>query len=304
MTNAKLTILGSGSALPIDFRFNASQVLHLDDKLYMIDCGEGAQIRLRKKKIKANAIGNIFISHLHGDHCFGLPGLISSLGMLGRTADIEIHAHPDLEKLIAPQIAYSCGDFPFKVNFHAFNTRKSEVIYEDRSVKVTTIPLKHRVPTCGFLFEEQPKAPHLIRSMIDAYEIPIKELVAIKNGADYVTPDGEVVENSRLTISSAPPKRYAYCSDTAYLEKIVPIIEGVDCLYHESTFLEDDVARIKNTLHSSAKQAATIALKAHVGKLIIGHYSARYKTNEPFETEAKSVFPNTFAAEDGCSFIL
>jgi ribonuclease Z len=304
MEAVKLTILGCGSAMPTKKNFHSSQLLEMRNKQFLIDCGEGTQIRMRQFNIKTNRLNHIFISHLHGDHYFGLLGLISSLGMLGRTADIEVHAHPDLERLVAPQIAYSCGDFPFKVNFHPFNPRKNEIIYEDRSVTVTTFPLKHRVPTCGFLFEEKQAAPHLIRSMIDAYEIPIKELAAIKNGADYVTPDGEIVENSRLTTPAAPPKRYAYCSDTAYSEKIIPFVEGVDYLYHESTFLEEDVARIKNTLHSSAKQAATIAAKANVKKLIIGHYSARYKTNTPFLEEAKKVFANTVAAEDGMSFVL
>ncbi|MDD3404898.1 MAG: ribonuclease Z [Sphingobacteriia bacterium] len=304
MEEVKLTILGCGSALPTKKNFHTSQLLEMRNKQFLIDCGEGTQIRIRQFNIKTNRLKHIFISHLHGDHCFGLPGLISSLGMMGRTADIEIHAHPDLEKLIAPQIAYSCGDFPFKVNFHPFNPRKCAVIYEDKSVKVTTIPLKHRVPTCGFLFEEQPKSPHLLRSMIDAYEIPIRALAEIKEGADYVTPDDEIVPNNRLTTPADPPKRFAYCSDTAYNEKIIPIIEGVDCLYHESTFLEEDVVRIKKTLHSSAKQAALIAQKAHVGKLIIGHYSARYKTNVPFVTEAKSIFFNTFPGEDGSSFLI
>ena len=302
--SAHLTILGFNSAIPTINTSPTSQILEMDERLFLIDCGEGTQVQLRKAKARFSKINHIFISHLHGDHCFGLPGLISSLGMMGRTADIEIHAHPDLEKLIAPQIAYSCGDFPFKVNFHPFNPRKCGVIYEDKSVKVTTIPLKHRVPTCGFLFEEQPKSPHLLRSMIDAYEIPIRALAEIKEGADYVTPDDEIVPNNRLTTPADPPKRFAYCSDTAYNEKIIPIIEGVDCLYHESTFLEEDVVRIKKTLHSSAKQAALIAQKAHVGKLIIGHYSARYKTNVPFVTEAKSIFFNTFPGEDGSSFLI
>lgn len=301
---AKLTILSCGSALPTSNHFQTAQLLEMREKQFLIDCGEGTQIRMRQQKVKTNRLNHIFISHLHGDHWFGLQGLISSFGLQDRTADIEIHAHPDLEKLLAPIINYTCDIFPFKVNFHTFNPRKSEIIYEDRSVKVTTIPLKHKVPTAGFLFEEQPSLPHLNRTIIDAYEIPTYAFDSIKNGADYVTPDGEAVPNSRLTTPAEPPKRYAYCADTAYCEKIIPLIENVDCLYHEATFLDEDTVRIQKTLHSSAKQAATIAQKANVGKLIIGHYSARYTTNEPFETEARAIFPNTFAAKDGSQFIL
>ncbi len=220
MEAVKLTILGCGSAMPTKKNFHSSQLLEMRNKQFLIDCGEGTQIRMRQFNIKTNRLNHIFISHLHGDHYFGLLGLISSLGMLGRTADIEVHAHPDLERLVAPQIAYSCGDFPFKVNFHPFNPRKNEIIYEDRSVTVTTFPLKHRVPTCGFLFEEKQAAPHLIRSMIDAYEIPIKELAAIKNGADYVTPDGEIVEKQPSHNACRTAKTLCLLFDTAYSEKL------------------------------------------------------------------------------------
>ena len=243
MEGVKLSILGCGSALPRPHSFHSSQLLEMRQKQFLIDCGEGCQIRMRQMKLHTNRLNHIFISHLHGDHCFGIPGLISTLGMLGRTSDITIHAHPDLERLMAPQLEFFCKDFPFKVHFENFSPYRSQVIYDDRSVKVTTIPLKHRVASSGFLFEEKPTERHIIRSMIDAYEIPIRAIKQIKAGADWVTPEGEVVPNSRLTSEATPPKRFAYISDTAYLEKIVPMIEGVDCLYHEATFLEEDSVR-------------------------------------------------------------
>ena len=302
MSELKLTILGSGSALPRGDAFHTSQVLEMRNKQFMIDCGEGAQIRMRQNCVHTARLNHIFISHLHGDHCFGLIGLISTLGMLGRTADITIHSHPDLEGLLAPQVKYFCSEFPFEVKFEPFTPYKSEVIYDDRSVKITTLPLKHRVPSSGFLFEEKPTERHLVKKMLDAYEVPMVQYRAIKAGADFVTPEGEVVPNHRLTTDPTPPKRFAYMSDTAYIEKHLELIHGVDCLYHESTFLAEDAARIKATLHSSAAQAATLAKKAEAKQLIIGHYSARYDDKGLFLDEARAIFPNTQAAFDGAVY--
>ncbi|MGM9746591.1 MAG: ribonuclease Z [Paludibacteraceae bacterium] len=299
MESMHLTILGSGSAMPTPQRFQTAQLLEMRNKQFLIDCGEGAQNRLIQNGIRATRLNHIFISHLHGDHCFGLMGLISTLGMLGRTADIEIHAQPDLAKLLQPQIDYFCSDFPFAVRFHDFNPHKSAVIYDDRSLTVTTLPLKHRVPATGFLFEEKAGERHLIREMIEAYDIPICQLKEIKAGADFVTPDGQIVPNARLTTPPTPPRRYAYISDTAYTEKIIPYLHGIDCLYHEATFLAADAPRAKATLHSTAAQAATIAQQAQVGKLIIGHYSARHRDTAPYLDEARAIFPNTIAATDG-----
>ena len=264
----------------------------------MIDCGEGTQIRMRQMSLRTNRLGHIFISHLHGDHCFGLIGLISTFGMLNRTAELHIHAQADLEKLLQPQLNYFCSDLPFSVIFHTINPKKHELIYEDRSVSVYSIPLKHRVPCCGFLFEEKPRDRHIIREMIDFYQIPTWRIPKIKQGEDFVTEEGEIITNDQLTTTSETPKRYAYCSDTAYSDKIIPIIEGVDCLYHEATFMDDELIRSKQTEHSTARQAATIALKANVKKLIIGHYSARYNNQNEILNEAKSVFQNTVLGED------
>lgn len=298
MQKASLTILGCGSALPTRKNFPSSQLLEIRDKQFLIDCGEGTQIRMCQISVKTNRLGHIFISHLHGDHCFGLMGLISTYGMLNRTAELHIHAQADLEKILQPQLQYFCTDLPFKIIFHTINPRKHELIYEDRSVSVFSIPLKHRVPCCGFLFEEKPRDRHIIRSMIDFYNIPTWRIFKIKQGEDFITEEGEVITNEQLTSASDLPKRFAYCSDTAYSEKIIPIIQGVDCLYHEATFMEDEKVRSKQTEHSTARQAATIALKANVKKLIIGHYSARYINQNELLNEAKAVFENTFLGED------
>ncbi|MFT3754213.1 MAG: ribonuclease Z [Paludibacter sp.] len=298
MQKATLSILGCGSALPTQKNFPSAQMLEIRDKQFLIDCGEGTQIRLRQMGIRTNRLGHIFISHLHGDHCFGLIGLISTFGMLNRTAELHIHAQADLEKILQPQLDYFCTDLPFKVIFHVINPRKHELIYQDRSVSVFSIPLKHRVPCCGFLFEEKPRDRHIIREMIDFYHIPTWRIPKIKHGEDFVTEEGEVIANALLTKASDTPKRFAYCSDTAYTEKIIPIIEGVDCLYHEATFMEDEAIRSKQTEHSTARQAAEIARKANVKKLIIGHYSARYVNQNELLNEAKSVFEDTILGED------
>ncbi len=259
----KITILGSGSALPTWQNAPASQVLELCDKSFMIDCGEGAQITLRRMGIKTARLYNIFISHLHGDHCFGLIGLISTFAMMHRTQPLHIYAHKDLEKLLRPWLDYHCEEMSYEVIFHAINPRKNAVIYEDRTITVESIPLKHKVPTCGFLFTEHHRKQD-------------------ENGDFYIQDQ----------------KRYAYVSDTQYTEKIVPIIEGVDVLFHESTYTEEHANRCKPTMHSTAQQAAKIAKMAKVGKLLIGHYSARVDDHELFLNEAQEVFPATTAVEE------
>lgn len=298
MNTTKLTILGAGSAMPTKRHFPTSQFFEIRNKQFLIDCGEGAQIRMRQMGLKNNRLGHIFISHLHGDHCFGLIGLISTFGMLGHTQDIHIHSHPDLQQILQPQIDFFCRELPFRVIFLPFALNHSELIYEDRSLTVRTIPLSHRIPTAGFLFEEKERERNIKREMIDFYQIPISKIHQIKRGADFVNADNETVPNHRLTIAPAPPFRYAYCSDTTYHESIIPLIEGVDCLYHEATFAQSELARAKSTFHTTAIQAATIAHRANVKQLIIGHFSARYRNTQPLLEEAKTVFKNTYLAED------
>ena len=294
-----VNILGCGSALPTTRHLASSQVVNLRDKLYMIDCGEGTQVQMRKMRIKFSRLNHIFISHLHGDHCFGLPGLLSTLGMLGRTGELVIHGPKEIADYINPMLSLFCKGLAYDVRINTINPSVSEMIWEDRSLKVYSIPLKHRLPTAGFLFEEKQKEAHIIKDMVDFYQVPIRELALIKQGADYVTEGGIIVPNKRLTKPAAPSKRYAYCSDTAYAEKIIPIIEGVDLLYHEATFGDVDKPRAKETLHSTAKQAATIALKANVKQLVIGHYSARYDDVNFLLQEAQSIFPNTLLGNEG-----
>ena len=302
MDRFEVNILGCGSALPTVKHVLSSQVINLRDKLYMIDCGEGTQLQFRKMKLKFQKLNHIFISHLHGDHCFGLLGLISSLGLLGRTNDLYIYAHTDAERIFRPVLDYFCKDLSYKVIFHSFNPQKNELIFEDRSLKVYTIPLNHRIPCAGFLFEEKPKSPHIIREMIDFHNVPVFRIAAIKEGADFVTPEGETIPNHIFTRPADPPHKYAYCLDTAYYEKIIPIIEGVDVLYHEATFCHEDIMRAKETFHSSARQAALIAKAANVKKLIIAHYSARVTNEKVLLDEAREVFPETMLANEGMIF--
>lgn len=296
--NNTVTIFGCGSSLPTRTNFPSCQVLELRNKQFMIDCGEGAQIRMRQMNFRTARLGHIFISHLHGDHCFGLMGLISSWGMLGRTAELHIHAQRDLESLLGAQLRYFCDKMPYSVIFHAIDPARHGLVYEDRTVCVYSLPLKHRVPCCGFLFEEKPQDRHILREMIDAYQIPIAYIPRIKKGEDYVLPDGTRIPNGRLTTPPTPPIRYAYCSDTAYNEDLVPLIQGVDCLYHEATFEEEFLKRAQETQHSTASQAATIARKAGVKKLIIGHFSARHSNQENLLKEARAIFSDTVLGMD------
>lgn len=298
MEKFELHILGCGSALPTTRHFATSQVINLRDKLFMIDCGEGSQLQFRRSRLRFSRLNHIFISHLHGDHCFGLLGLISTFGLLGRTAELHIHSPKGLEELYAPLLAFFCKNMSYQVVFHEFEAKEPAVIYEDRTLTVTTIPLKHRIPCCGFLFAEKPRPNHIIREMIDFYQVPVYELNRIKNGEDFLTAEGEVIPNSRLTRPSDPPRRYAYCSDTIYRKEIIQQVEGVDLLFHEATFAQSELVRAKETFHTTAGQAAQIALDAKVKKLVIGHFSARYEDEQVLLDEAAAVFPATILAKE------
>lgn len=298
MEKFDIHILGCGSALPTTRHFPTSQVVNMRDKLFMIDCGEGAQLQFRKSRLKFSRLNHIFISHLHGDHCFGLFGLISTLNLLGRTAELHIHSPKGLEKLLTPMLGFFNHVMTYKLIFHEFETKEANVIYEDRSLTVTTIPLKHRMPCCGFLFAEKQGPKHILREMIDFYRVPVYEINRIKNGADYVTPEGETIANSRLTRPADLPRRYAYCSDTIYLPAIVNQIKAVDLLFHEATFRTEDAPRAKETFHTTAAQAASIARDAAVKKLLIGHFSARYEDEDALLQEALAVFPETQLAKE------
>ena len=298
MEKFELHILGCGSALPTTRHFPTSQIVNVRDKLFMIDCGEGAQLQFRKSHLKFSRLNHIFISHLHGDHCFGLLGLISTLNLLGRTAELHIHSPKGLETLLTPMLDFFNRQMTYKILFHEFDTKEPMQIYEDRSLTVTTIPLRHRMPCCGFLFAEKRCPNHIIREMVDFYQVPVYELNRIKNGADYVTSEGKTVSNNLLTRPSAPSRSYAYCSDTIYLPSIVEQIKGVDLLFHEATFANEDAPRAKETFHTTAAQAAEIARRAEVKKLLIGHFSARYEDENVLLQEASAIFPDTQLAEE------
>lgn len=294
-----ITILGSNSALPTSERYPTAQMLNVSERFFLIDCGEGTQIQLRKNKVKFTKIDHIFISHLHGDHCFGLIGLISTLGLMGRKTNLYIHSHPDLEKILQPQLNYFCRDLPFIVVFESFDTKKKEVIYLDKHIQVETIPLIHRIPTVGFLFKEIAEDRKIRKEFVFSYKPSIKDILAIKKGEDYCTVDGLIMANSEITLDSSRVRSYAFCTDTKYTEKIVEQISEVDVLYHESTFTKDKEKLAKRTYHSTAEQAAKIAIKANVKKLLIGHFSSRYKILKPFLDEARIVFPETQLATEG-----
>ncbi|NDW18862.1 ribonuclease Z [Dysgonomonas sp. 216] len=291
-------ILGCGSALPTAQHYPSSQIVHIREKLFMVDCGEGAQLQMRKSKLSFSKLNSIFISHLHGDHCFGLMGLISTLGLLGRTADLTIYAVAELEDILRPQLDFFCRDMIYKVLIKPFDAEKNAVIYEDRSIKVSTIPLKHRVPCAGFLFEEKEGDRHIIPDMVKYYNVPVKELQYIKRGEDFTTPDGQIIPCNKLTRPADPVRKYAYCSDTAYSEEIIPIIAGVDLLYHEATFGNADKHRAPKTKHTTAEQAALIAKTAGVKELMLGHFSSRYPDNNMLLSEAKAIFSNTILANE------
>ena len=300
----KLTILGCYAATPRTITNPTSQLLEINNRMFLIDCGEGTQVQLRKNKIKFSKINQVFISHLHGDHFFGLIGLISTFSLLGRTTDLHIYAPKGIKEIILLQLRLSNSWTNYGLYFHELESDESETIFEDEKVLVKTIPLKHRVYTNGFLFQEKTGARKLNMDAVLNYEIESCYYQKIKNGKDIILEDGRIIHNSELTFDPIPPKSYAFCSDTVYYEAVIPIIENVDVLYHESTFLESEESLAQKTLHSTAKEAARIALKANVKQLILGHYSTRYESITLFKEEAETVFPEVLLAEDGKTFEL
>lgn len=298
----KLTILGCYAATPRTFTNPTSQILEIKNRLFLIDCGEGTQVQLRKNKIRFSKINHIFISHLHGDHFFGLVGLVSTFTLLNRATDLHIYGPTGIKEIIKLQLRLSNSWTNYGLHFHELDSNESQVIYEDEKVTVKTIPLKHRIYTNGFLFQEKLDKRKLNADAVRNFEIESCYYQNIKNGKDIVMEDGRFIENSQLTFDPIPPKSYAFCSDTAYDESILPLLNDVDVLYHESTFLQSEEKLAKKTLHSTAKEAATIALKANVKKLILGHYSTRYENVILFKEEAQTIFSEVLLADDGKSF--
>lgn len=300
--NFELTILGSSSAIPTSERYPTAHVLTVHERFFLIDCGEGTQIQLRKMKFSFAQIRHVFISHLHGDHFFGLPGFISTRNMLGITSDLHIYSHSTLKELLQPLIDHLKGELGFNIIFHPLNFRKSERIFTDKHAEVYSFPLKHSVPCCGFLFREKPPLANIIKDKITEYQIPVKQILAIKEGADFVTSEGEVIPNGELTIPPPRPRSYAFCTDTSFYPEAVEMIRDADLLYHEATFLNNMADWAAKTCHSTSAQAAEMARQANAGKLIIGHFSTRYKSVEPFLQEASELFPETYLAFDGARF--
>ncbi len=298
----KLNILGCYSATPRTFTNPTSQVLEINNHLFLIDCGEGTQVQLRKNKVKFSRIKHIFISHLHGDHYFGLAGLISTFRLLTRETDLNIYAPKGLKEVITLQMKLSDSWTNFRLIFHELSSNKSELIFEDDKVEVHTIPLSHRVYTNGFLFKEKVGSRKLDVDAVQKANIDLAYYRKLKQGFDVENNEGMLIKNKSVTIDPIKPKSYAFCSDTVYNDSIIPIIKGVDVLYHESTFLEKHAHLAEPTKHSTAKQAALIAKQADAGKLILGHYSTRYEGLNMFKEEAQEIFKNIELAEDGKVF--
>lgn len=267
-------------------------------KLFLVDCGEGTQIQLRRSRVRFTKISAVFLSHLHGDHCFGLIGMLSTFGLLGRTARLAVYAPAQLEQMLQMQLNQFCRDLGYEVDFHAVDTTVNKVIYEDRSLTVETIPLEHRVECCGFLFREKAMLAHIRRDMADFYGIPVSQFNNIKAGANWTTPEGETIGNDRLTLPADPPRSYAYCSDTRYMKQLHEQLKGVSTLYHESTYGEDNILLAEKYYHSTARQAAQVACDAGVGQLLLGHYSSRYEDEQVLLKEAQNVFPNARLTEE------
>jgi len=299
----QLTILGSSSAMPTSERYPTAQVLNVLGRFFLIDCGEGTQHQLRKNKINYSKINHIFISHLHGDHFFGLIGLISTLVLQGRKTELHIFAHSELQRYTKFQLEFlEMNDPGFPIIFHPLNFKKPQVILEDKKLRVTSFPLKHRISCCGFRFDEQPREDNIIKEQIKAYNIPLREIKSIKAGGDFTTEYGKTISHAELVIPAPAPRSYAFGSDTAYNEAMIPTIAGVDLLYHEATFAEEDAKLAKDTNHSTGVQAARIAKAANAKKLLIGHFSARYKNSTIILEQAQTVFPETQAAEDSSTY--
>ncbi len=303
----KLTVLGVNSASPAYGRHPSAQVLQVNEQLFLIDCGEGTQMRLNTFRIKSSKIRYIFITHMHGDHYLGLPALIDSFNLSGRTKALDIYGPPDLLKVL--ELHWSItgktqAQLPFPLSFHPVLADESSLLLETEAIEVSSVVLEHGIACTGFVFRQKPNDRKMIGEKIETYNIPYTAIPSIKKGADFVQEDGTIIPNKELTLDPLPPASYAYCSDTAYSESIVPHIKGVDVLYHEATYLKDKSLVALERGHSTAEQAAMIAQLAEVKYLLLGHFSSRYYELSPFLREARAIFPNTHLAEEGSTYEL
>lgn len=294
-----VTILGCAGAIPLTHRNPSAQLINVHEKYFLFDCAEGTQVQLRRNHVRIQKIDYIFITHLHGDHYFGLIGLITSLHLLGREAELHLFAHPKLEEIIRLHLEASETVLRYPLLFHPIDPEKHEKILDNKVAEVFTIPLSHDFPTCGFLIREKQALPNIRKDFLEGKELSNGDFQRIKNGEDYVDKNGTVYKNSDITTPPKAPRAYAYCTDTAYHEPLIPMVKGVDLLYHEATFMEDKATDAASKFHATAKQAASIAKQAGVKKLLLGHYSARYKELDGLLEEAREVFEESYLTSDG-----
>ena len=292
-----VTILGNNSAIPTLRRNPTAQIVNHREKLFMVDCGEGAQIQMRKNRIRMQKVHHIFISHLHGDHFFGLIGLISSMHLMHRNKTLHVYGPPELKEILKVQLEVTNTSLVFKLEYHPLQFDGKESLYEDQMLTVESFPLKHSIPTCGFLFSEKRQKRKIDKEAIASLELPVSAYSRLKDGEDIRDGHGRLHKNADLTTDPPHPRSYAYCSDTAYDENIIPWIRDADLLYHEATFLQEMAEAAADKFHSTAREAALIAKKAGVRKLLLGHYSNRYDDPTPLMEEAREVFPETVFSE-------
>lgn len=296
----KVLLLGTGAAIPDAGRHTPCQVVCCAAHWFLVDCGEGAQERLNAAGVPKSKLDHIFISHLHGDHFFGLIGLINSYFLLGRDRPLHIYAPEGLEEIIAVQLKYSGAKPTYPIHVHVLDTTRYYCIYENDQVAVFALPLRHRIPTSGFLFREKPRPLNIRKEQIEAYQLNYEQIRQAKAGLDIILADGRTISNHLLTLPPVAPVSYAYCSDTAYEPALIPYLSGIELLYHEATFCEDMAEHAALTGHSTARQAASIAKQAGVGQLLLGHYSPRYRDEELIAEEARAIFPSTIAGKETC----
>ncbi len=298
----KIHILGCGSALPTKRHNPSSQVIDVRGKLFMVDCGEGTQAQIRRSRLSFTKLYAVFISHLHGDHVLGLIGMISTFGLQGRTAPLHVYAPAAYSQLLQMELDMFCSTLDYEIIFHPVDTTKQQIIYEDRSLTVETIPLHHRMPCSGFIFREKPGQRHIKPDMLNFYNIPQSQINNLRAGMDWTSPSGEIIPNNILTTPPDPVRAYAYCSDTRYMPSLKDLLHDVTTLYHEATYCEDMKDKAVKYLHSTAREAAMTARDANVNQLIIGHFSQRYLDETPLKEEAQAIFPNTVLANENHTY--
>ena len=297
-----ITVLGSNSAIPTLTRNPSAHLLNVNERLFLIDCAEGTQIQLRKYHAHIQRLRHVFISHLHGDHYYGLIGLLTTLHLLGRREELHLYAHAMLEDIINLQLQASQTVLLYPLHFHPLSENQYELIYEDQVLTVHSFPVLHSIPTCGFIFSEKLRERKIKKEIIGKIDIPVSAMQKIKRGEDFIDEEGKLHYNETLTVDSPKPRSFAYCADTIYSETIIPFIQNCDLLFHETTFMQNMASAAKEKWHSTTIDAARIAEKGHVKKLVIGHFSARYDDLQPLLEEARKVFPETYLAEDGSKF--